>query len=173
MSKSKRNGVIVAVVCILIGIAIALLGINTGRDQSLLREICTEQTDGVVVDIAEETDLNSDDEWETTYTPVFEYSAEGQTLTTRSPFDGSSAGFEIGEAVTVFYDPYDVTQYYVLEDQRPGTTAAVFTWVGAVLALLGLLGMIRVVRTKDQQPTKAKSNYSGQRGFCFVLNLEN
>lgn len=113
------------------------VGIYQWHKQANRKEICTAQIFGRVVEIVrhEETDHEGRS---VTYTPVFAYTVAGYEYRKTSTASSSFCRFKQGDEVTVYYDPIDPQDSYVLED-RAGNL------VGPLFAAFGALGIILAV----------------------------
>lgn len=88
---------------------------------SLINEItlqrdCTEFTDGTVVQMifnpADPSEEDSSDIW----TPVFRYGVSERIYEQKSSVASSPPRYEVGEVVTIWYDPDDSNRYIVEGD---------------------------------------------------------
>ena len=84
-----------------------------------LREDCTEITDGTVIQMILNPADPSDDDSSDTWTPVFWYEVSGRTYEHRYSVSSSPPQYEVGEAVTIRYDPNDPNRYVVDGDNSP------------------------------------------------------
>ena len=81
------------------------------------RKRCTSQTNGVVSDI-KHTVSHKKGSQHHRYRPTFTYSVGGVEFTRRSNITTMSPKFSVGQAVTVFHDPFKPQRYYVLEQGK-------------------------------------------------------
>ena len=112
-----------------------------------LRRVCTTQTAGIVSDlkikVSETTDTDDRGHTRTTknvtYAPVFQYYADGRQITKESSVS-SGARFEVGSRITLFYNPNNVEEYYVLEEKAARYVGFIFLLVGVLFIFVGLFG---------------------------------
>lgn len=111
-----------------------------------VRRLCTVQTEGVVHDVKRKVSKSdeTDDDGRTrqttrvTYAPVFQYYANGRTITKESCIS-SGAKPEIGRTVTLFYNPDNVEEYYVPEEKAARYGGFIFLIVGAIFIVAALV----------------------------------
>ena len=84
-----------------------------------LQRECTEITDGTVAQMIFNPANSSDDDSSDSWTPVFRYGASGRIYEQRSSVASSPPQYEVGEAVTIRYDPDDPNRYVVEGDNSP------------------------------------------------------
>ncbi|PJM79821.1 DUF3592 domain-containing protein [Bifidobacterium scaligerum] len=117
--RGSKNEWSWAVICGLfsaIGAIMLVVNIIFLVDEVRLRADCTELTDGIVTQLvfnpADESDEDSSDTW----TPVFRYSADGQTYEQKFSIASSPPRYEVGQAVAILYDPANPSRYVVKGD---------------------------------------------------------
>ncbi|MDR1642978.1 MAG: DUF3592 domain-containing protein [Clostridiales bacterium] len=125
------------------GVAFAGMGVFFTLKHQKLKKICTAQTDGYVQDIVQEESRSSNDDGTETSTtmhyPVFAYSVNGSQHVKRSSTGSARTKLVIGQKVTVFYNPEEPGQHYVLEDKASSTSGIVFMIAGVVIMILGIV----------------------------------
>lgn len=84
-----------------------------------LRGDCTEFTDGTVIQMILNPADPSDDDSSDTWTPVFRYATAEGTYEQKYSVASSPPQYEVGEAVTILYDPADPNRYVVKGDSSP------------------------------------------------------
>ena len=85
---------------------------------SLINEItlqrdCTEFTDGTVVQMIFNPADPSEEDSSDTWTPVFRYGVSERIYEQKSSVASSPPRYEVGEVVTIWYDPDDPNRYIV------------------------------------------------------------
>lgn len=102
-----------------------------------LQRDCTEITDGTVTRMIFNPADPSDDDSSDTWTPVFRYGASGKLYEQRYSVASSDPRYEVGDAVTIRYDPGDPNRYVVEGDHAPlilyGAITIIFLGFTAVL----------------------------------------
>ena len=118
----------------LLGLPCLVLGGLCWRHGKRQKRLCTEQTPGVVVD-----EGRSRAKRKTVYLPKYSYSVLGVEYT-KQKSSYNERKVSTGQSVTVFYDPSDPQNSYVLE-LGAGHIGAVWALsaVGVVCILFGLL----------------------------------
>ncbi|WP_175578302.1 DUF3592 domain-containing protein [Bifidobacterium jacchi] len=84
-----------------------------------LRRDCTEITDGTVTQMIFNPTDPSDDDSSDSWTPVFRYGVSGRIYEQRYSVASSDPWYEVGDAVTIRYDPADPNRYVVEGDHAP------------------------------------------------------
>ena len=137
--KVKKIAIISSLFVIPLSIVFIVMGVNTMKLRSYLREVCTEQTDGIVYDYRILGTITSDEDGTTdnrTYIPLFEYVVEGKAYTYEADFSESKQRFELGQKVTVNYNPDNHSECYVPEYNDGGGKAYFLIGLGALLLAL-------------------------------------
>lgn len=97
---------------------------------------CTIESIGTVVDY-EYKGLGSSGDSQQTWHPVFEYYANGKIIKKTSNIGTTKKQFEIGQRVTVFYNPEKESEYYVPEVTQGTALGTVFLVVGVLILVCG------------------------------------
>ena len=129
--------IIIAVICF----AIAVMSI---RKNANLNKHCTAEVEGVIADVIVETDTGVDSDGgeitTTSYTPVYEYTVNGETKRMRGQFsDTGKTKHKAGTQVTVLYNPDNPDEYMIKGSttrQTVGMSIFLFV-VGIILILMG------------------------------------
>ena len=116
------------------------VGIYEWRKQNTRKEICTAQVFGRVTEINKREELDEGVR-RVRYSPVFAYTVNGYEYRKESNASSSFCRWKPGDEVTVFYDPIDPQDSYVLEDKAGNLT-------GVLFAVFGALGIILVIILK-------------------------
>lgn len=126
-----------------IGAVIFFIGWLFHRHHTKVRKACTVQTTGEVIDIVKKVSTDTDSDGHrstsTTYTPVFRYMVDGQSIERQSTTGTGWQRFKKGQTVTLFYDPAEHTRYYVKEDKAPGMAGFAFMGFGVLLFIIGFV----------------------------------
>lgn len=97
---------------------------------------CTVETIGTVVGY-EYKGLGSSGDSQQTWHPVFAYHANGKTIQKTSSIGTTKKLFEIGQRVTVFYNPEKESEYYVPEVTQGNQLGTIFLIAGALIVVCG------------------------------------
>ena len=143
------------IILMVVSIVFIAVGICIQIRRAWLSKSCTAQTEGTVVDIEERISISSSSDGDSRgfgrsshtvetvyYHPVFQYEADGQTITNTSSFGRTPAKFVIGQQVTVFYDPDNVEKYFVAEDKGAAKFGLIFAVAGGVFAAVGVIAYL-------------------------------
>lgn len=101
---------------LIVGIAFVLIGIFNIVKGSKMKGRCTETTSATIVDIEKEYDTTSDDGpgGQYTYTPIYEFSANGTTIRKSGGVDSNSKRkYHIGDVAEVKYNPENPNEFIV------------------------------------------------------------
>lgn len=128
-----------------LGIVFTGLGIVFKSVFTKKAEACTAQTTAVVEEINREVNLSTGIDSYRSWFPVFSYKANNRKITVRSKIGHEKKIFEKGQKVTLFYNPDNVREYYVPEENASALTK-LFLIMGISFAALGIL-CILLMRT--------------------------
>ncbi|MBT1166882.1 DUF3592 domain-containing protein [Bifidobacterium simiarum] len=122
-----------------IGAILLMASAGTLVGELRLRADCTEITDGIVTQMilnpADPDEEDSSDTW----TPVFRYGVDGRSYEQRASVASSPPRYEVGQAVTVRYDPADPSRYVV-----EGDNAALILYTAITVMCLGFTAVLPV-----------------------------
>lgn len=126
-----------AIALIIIGSIILIVGIITGIRFSIRVNKCTNMTTGMVVDV-DSREKKEDDSSYTQYKAYISFDEDSPLAENPIESPWSRKKYEEGQKITVFYDPDDVTNYYI-EDMslNPGPWIVIF---GLLLLITGITG---------------------------------
>ena len=113
----------------LVGAIFTAIGVGITTNRRRKEQLCTMYTQGTVVDVVRRVN-HSTSSSSVSWHPVFSYYAGGQQIERESHFGSSKPRFAVGQAVQVYYDPYDPERYYVPEESVVKLLGRIFTWVG-------------------------------------------
>lgn len=124
------------------GILVFILGFFMRKKYKNRVQMCTAQTDGVVSNIVRkittDTDENGKIKKSYVYYPDFTYTVDG-TRITMTASGRSHTGFKKGQAVTIFYNPNNVEEYYVPQDKSTAWSGFIIMAVGVVFFVVSLI----------------------------------
>jgi hypothetical protein len=110
--------------------------------------------EGTVVELVPSTSTDNDGHRSTTYRPVVEYQAgEGEPRTFTDGMGSSPPAFDVGERVTVLYDPARPTDARIRATFSLWGVPMIVGGIGAVFAVLG--GVLLGVRAAGQRRAEA------------------
>ena len=134
VKKNKRVYLIITLVCFIIAIVVALIGIYDVSKTNKIKEDFT-KTETVVVDCKEYTYSDDDNNTISSYTVSLEYSAGAKVYT--YSYD-SKSGKAIGEKMAFYYNPDNLKEGYSQKDLIDQGGENVITFLcTALMALLG------------------------------------
>jgi hypothetical protein len=88
----------------------------------------------------EVSEVSSTDKDQTRYSymyyPIFSYSVNGKKYENKSRIGTNRKRFQVGEMVTVFYNPSEPGQYYVAEDQAAKRGPYYFLGFGILIVII-------------------------------------
>jgi len=129
------------IVFVLFGLIFAGIGGFLLWRQKKLKQVCTAQVSGTVKDITESISYSTGKGKRTgrrrvSYRPIFTYSVEGVEYVQQSIIGSSRPKFNVGQSVTVFYDPSSPKRYYVLEEGQSKVLWIILIIVGVAVAMV-------------------------------------
>jgi len=123
------------IVFVLVGLVFAGIGgFLLWRDKRL-EKACTAQVSGTVKDVSQSTSYSKKGGRRTSYRPIFTYSVGGVEYVQQSHVSSARPKFDVGESVTVFYDPSSPKRFYVLEEGKSTVAGICFVAVGVVIMI--------------------------------------
>ena len=143
--------IILSVMILLIVMGLVFLGIALyiRVSETNKKKACTEKTDGVVTNVIKsEITGNIGEASMYTWIPVFTYKAEGQELTKKSIYGAERQMLYIGQKVTVYYNPDNINDYYVLEEKNISKIQKIFSVIGAILILISVICFVIFMNIK-------------------------
>lgn len=127
---------------IAIGVIFILASLWMGRDARRLKQVCTAQESGVVIDFYV-SDSISDGRRKYMYYPIVEYTAGDRLYTERFEIGSSSPGYREGQAVVIGYNPNAPQEFYIVGDHSNTFLIVVFSGAGGLTVLVGLSFIVR------------------------------
>ena len=118
-------------VLIMSAAAVGLLG---GRKQ---KKRCSGTTTGVISNVREETQVSGKNSTKV-YFPEFRYNVYDKTYNQKSPFSSMKKTYQVGQEITIHYDPKDPDIYYVGEELKISARGGIICFgIGMALIFLG------------------------------------
>ena len=118
-------------VLIMSAAAVGLLG---GRKQ---KKRCSGTTTGVISNVREETQVSGKNSTKV-YFPEFRYNVYDKTYTQKAPFSSMKNPYQVGQEITIHYDPKDPDIYYVGEELKISARGGIICFgIGMALIFLG------------------------------------
>ena len=127
--------IIIAVICF----AIAVMSI---RKNASLNKHCTAEVEGTIAEVVVETDTSVDSEGgevvTTSYTPVYEYTVNGETRRKRDQYsDTGKTKYKAGTPVTVLYNPDNPDEYMIKgSTTRKTVSMCIFLFVVGIILIV-------------------------------------
>ena len=147
--NQRKTLIFICVLFFVCGILFITVGIVTANQSKGLKRRCTEETIGTVVDLICEQDINRDtDSDSTTYTyfPVIEYQAGDRTVSQKSNSGQYPAKYQVGDQVTICYNPDNVEEYIIKGDLTPKFLGLISLVLGSIAVAVGLISFVRIRR---------------------------
>lgn len=132
----------VIIICGLIGIVFTVVGIVCSIADRCKQLRCTEKTNGVILEIEQETTYDGGTMTTTLWYPVYQYYIDDIYFEKTSDVGFSKKIFHKGQAVEIYYNPNDYNELYV-EAAKTKKTYALYVLIGllciTVAVVIGLL----------------------------------
>lgn len=123
----------------LLGIIFLLVSIGMMSSYQKKNKICTAETSGTVINIVRHGTTSGDSSVSSEgYYPVYEFYAQGKTIQKESHIGRDRPMFQIGDHITVRYDPENPELFYVLEEKQD-LISKIFLTVGIVLIVIACI----------------------------------
>lgn len=143
--RKKVNNTIVFPILItaflILGVVFMGLGIGFKSVIDKKAAVCTARTEAVVTEINREVNLSAGGDSYRSWFPVFSYRANGEEITVRSKIGKEKKVFEAGQKVELYYNPDNVTEYYVPKENA-SVFPRIFIGVGGTFVVLGILSFL-------------------------------
>ena len=161
--NSKKSLRLPGVLFVIIGAIFIIAGSITIYQGNSLKQRCTEEAIGTVVEVICETSYSSDEnEYTYTYYPVIEYQAGSRTISQRSKSGQTPPKYKVGEQVVIYYNPNNVEEFIIKGDATPQYLGIGFVVIGSIAVLVGFVASIKNVgrsgRSSDSSMQIAPDN---------------
>ena len=114
--------------------AVAAVGLLGGRKQ---KKRCLGKTTGVVSRVREEVQISGKKKTKV-YFPEFKYEVYDKVYNQKAPFASMKKEYQVGQEVTIHYDPKNPDIYYVGEELKISKRGGIIClFIGLALTLLG------------------------------------
>ena len=114
--------------------AVAAVGLLGGRKQ---KKRCLGKTTGVVSRVREEVQISGKKKTKV-YFPEFKYEVYDKVYNQKAPFASMKKEYQVGQEVTIHYDPKDPDIYYVGEELKISKRGGIIClFIGLALIFLG------------------------------------
>lgn len=129
----KMLGFCVYFIAVLV-MAVAAVGLLGGRKQ---KKRCLGKTTGVVSRVREEVQISGNKKTKV-YFPEFSYEVYDRTYKQKAPFSSMKKEYQVGQEITIHYDPKDPDVYYVGEELKISKRGGIVCLIiGMVLIFVG------------------------------------
>lgn len=120
---------------ICLGILFVIAGIVVLNQGNNLKNRCSEETIGTVVELIRE--VNSDDEY--IYFPVIEYQVGDDIISQKSRSGQGSPKYREGDQIEIFYNPDNIQEYIIKGDSTSSFVGIMAIVLGSVAVLAGFI----------------------------------
>lgn len=152
---------IVLVIFTLVATVFLSVGIMLKHEATYLKRVCTEYTDAEIIDISR----HKNSEGDTYYNPVISFFDGNETKIKTSKVGTGHRDFEIGDTLTVHYNPINSDEYYI-EGLTTDIIYIIFFIISFVLYLFPLSLLIIKLRNTlifiAHKPSKIENNNYAQ-----------
>lgn len=133
-------GVSIIFIFWVISIIFLVIAKNSANSLREKKEKCVSETTATVIDIKKER-MGTTDDYSYTWYPVYEYTVDGQQITKKSNIGNGETRFEKGQQVTLYYNPDNLEEIYVPEENAE-SLAALFKVMGTVFLIVGFIPLV-------------------------------
>ena len=130
----KFTGILVGVIFLAVGIFMFVRDANLNKN-------CKKETQATVVDMEEE--FSADEDTEYMYYPIVEYKAGDRTVKAKMDQGSSTPAYDIGEKITILYNPENVEQFKVKGEKATGIISFVMMGLGVLVTIGGVLMVLK------------------------------
>jgi hypothetical protein len=136
--KTKKIAVLIGSVCIALGLIFVIVGLADKAERKHLRNVCTQEVEGVLAYYDRQITTSYDEETEVTSTterafPVFKYEVDGKAYEYKSGVYGER--FKVNTMFTIMYNPQNPKECWIPGDKMGNSG------IGFVIFACLLLGM--------------------------------
>ena len=128
----------VRIVIVLIGLVLAGVGGFLMWRKKNLVKACTAHVSGTVKDISQVSRIVKKKR-RTFYYPIFAYSVNGAEYVQKSGNGCPPSKFNVGQSVSVFYDPSSPKQYYVEEEGKSSAMGWAWIFMGVIIMIMAFI----------------------------------
>lgn len=121
---------------VLIGMIFWIIGyvMKGNQERKVIR--CTSSCEGEIIALKRDHDSSA-------FYPVYKYQVNGETMIKRSHYGSSHLPYQIHDTLTIMYNPENIKDSYILEDQLPQRIHRIFMGFGIFFLVLGVgIGII-------------------------------
>lgn len=149
--NSKKKLKATSLLFLLVGFVFVVVGIIAMIQSDGLKERCTEETIGTVVEVIRERNSNTSNRTSNSYTyfPVIEYQVGDRTVSQKSQFGQNPPKYKVGEQLEICYNPNDIEEYIIKGDSSPKYIGIAFIGLGAIAEVVGAYILFESVRHPD------------------------
>ena len=123
----------------LIGILFLAVGIFMYVRNDNLTKNCTEEVEATIVDMKQEFNSDGDSTAQYVYYPIVEYKVGEDTVRATMDSGSSTPAYNVGEKITILYNPNKTKQFIVKGDKSSNIMGYVFLGLGVALTGYGLV----------------------------------
>lgn len=134
-----------------VGLIFAIIGVSLGVSNFNKKSRCTAETSAIVINIKSQISTrrsNHHTRHTRVYAPVFQYKVDGTEYTTDPHSYSSNCNEQIGDVVTLNYNPNNPSEYYYNGDSSIKIIFIVFTSIGTVFTIVGIIMFCSFLKTK-------------------------
>ena len=140
----KKELIFTSMLFLLVGIIFIVAGIIVMKQGDSLKQRCSEEAIGTVVEVICESDYSTTENTYTyTYYPVIEYQVGDRMLSQKSRSGQDPPKYKVGDQVEIYYNPNNVEEYFIKGDSTPKYLGIGAIVLGSIAVAIGLFVFIR------------------------------
>ena len=148
--NSKKASILAGVLFLIVGFVFVIAGIIVLKQDDGLKQRCTEQTLGTVVEVVCEGDYSTtDNAYRYAYFPVVEYQVGDRTISQRSKSGQDPPKYKVGQQVEIYYNPNNVEEFIIKGDSTPKYLGIGVIVLGSLALAFGVFASIRKARPSE------------------------
>ncbi|MBR5372816.1 MAG: DUF3592 domain-containing protein [Oscillospiraceae bacterium] len=150
-SNGQPVSLAVRIVFAVVGAVFMIIGIVSMVQSAQMQKLCTAEASGTVVELKEHR-TKEKKRTRISYTPVVDYTYNGQNYRYVSSVSTNPPRYKVGERVTVMVNADEPSQCYIQGDSAGTIICVIFILIGAAMFVaFGIVTFVNVVLRKRRK----------------------
>ena len=148
--NSQKKVKLAGILFLLVGIIFIIAGIIAMSQGDSLKERCTEEAIGTVVDVICETSYSgTENQYTHTYYPVIEYQVGDRTVSQKSRTGQYPPKYQVGQQLEICYNPNNVEEFIIKGDSTSKLIGIIVIAVGSIAVAVGVYILYDYMRKSE------------------------